>query len=179
VCRVGLTGWPDPRPSLQDPSEAARETRYVTNGQTWPASDRHQRETGRHRRKGSEELLALALAQGKTFAEAAAAGGVAERTARRRAGDSHVVSAVEAYRALLLERASAKLLAQLDRGIDALAELIGSDSEVIRLRAAATLIDKAVAVREVQSFEGRLRAVEEMAAQVQEPEEPDPRAWPA
>jgi hypothetical protein len=139
------------------------------------AFDRDHSETGRHRRKGSEELLVLALAQGKTFAEAAQAAGIAERTARRRATDPEVIAAVEVHRSLLLERASARLLCQLDRGINALAELIGSDNEGVRLRAASILIDKAVALREIQSLELRIGRLEEAARQ--EPEDPALREW--
>jgi F420-0:gamma-glutamyl ligase len=135
------------------------------------------RDTCGHRRKGSVEALIVGLAEGRTFQEAAALAGISEKTARRRACDPQVVTAVEKHRALVLERASAQLLDRLDQGIATLSALLDSESESTRLKAVALLFDKALSLRETQSFEHRLAAVEELAQQEEDRGDPDLSGW--
>ena len=117
------------------------------------------------RTRGDDTVLALHLARGATWAEAAAASGMSEATARRRPADPAFGELVDRLRADVVSRASARLDALLDFALDTVEELAGHGvpNDAVRLRAALALLDRQASYREALVTEDRLRALEERA----------------
>ncbi len=128
------------------------------------------------RTRGDDTVLALHLARGATWAEAAAAAGMSEATARRRPADPAFGELVERFRDDVMARAAARLDALLDGAVDVVEELArcGQPTDAVRLRAALALIDRQQAFRDALVTEDRLRALEERVGSTTSPY-PSPR----
>jgi hypothetical protein len=100
-----------------------------------------------------------------TFRDAAAAAGIHERTLRRwYKYDPAFKTRVEELRAESVALAVAKLSSSMAGAADTLTRLLGSRSEVVRLRAGKAILDAALKVRAAEELEERLRALEEKLA---------------
>jgi hypothetical protein len=97
-----------------------------------------------------------------TFRDAAAAAGIHERTLRRwYKEDPGFKATVEELRAEAVALAVAKLSGSMAGAADTLTRLLGSRSEVVRLRASKAILDAALKVREREELERRLKDLEE------------------
>jgi soluble lytic murein transglycosylase-like protein len=91
--------------------------------------------------RGSEQLLAVALAGGDTVADAARTAGMSATTAYRRAADPEFRRRVEAIRREIVDQALGKLTANATQAADAFTALLGSENEQIKLAAARCILD--------------------------------------
>lgn len=92
---------------------------------------------GRH---NADAALLAALAAGLTYAEAGAAAGISERTARRRVADEEFHAQLTDARAALLDRAIGQASDAAAAAVVALRSLLGSESETTRISAARALL---------------------------------------
>lgn len=114
-------------------------------------------------------LAALAAAAGRPASEIAAVAGVSERTIRRWNRKPAFVALVNRLREQMLGDAFGRLLATNADAVDALAGLLRSPLENIRLGAAGRLLELTLRTRHQVSVEGELRAkVEELESLVKE-----------
>jgi hypothetical protein len=89
-----------------------------------------------------DELLALALAQGKTRVEAAVVAGVSERTVYTRLSDSDFTRRVSDLRADLVNTSVGRLAAAAASAASTLEELLGvATPPTVRLGAARAVLD--------------------------------------
>jgi hypothetical protein len=110
-----------------------------------------------------DELLALALAQGKTRADAAAVAGVSERTVYTRLADSDFGRRVSDLRAELVNTSVGRLAAAAATAADTLAELLGAAAPpTVRLAAARAVLDL-VRLAFDETIAERLSALERQA----------------
>jgi hypothetical protein len=96
----------------------------------------------------SDELLADHLAVGKTVAAAAHAAGISERTAYRRMKQPAVRDRIAEVRRAALETASGKLHQGMVVACDTLTGLVGHADPNVQIRAAQTVIQLALKVRQ-------------------------------
>jgi transposase-like protein len=113
---------------------------------------------------GKREAAALALAIGKNVKAAARASHVGERTLHRWLGDEDFQRRVTQVRAELFGCAVGKLARLAGKAADALAKLLRSESDSVRLQAARTILESGNRLREAVEVEQRLAAVEERLA---------------
>jgi len=116
---------------------------------------------GNRSRAAANELLALALAAGKTQQEAAAAAGVAPRTVARRLARPAFRRRVAELRSAAVERATGKLADGMAEAADVLRRLLSAKSETVRLGACRAMLELTVKLRESVELEARLAAIEE------------------
>jgi hypothetical protein len=114
-------------------------------------------------RRDADELLAAALAAGKTARDAAAAVGVAERTVFRRLADDPFRRRVSELRAGMVAAAAGRLADSMAAASDVLRALLADPDPDVRHRAAvkvielgARLTELAELVRRVDDLERRL-----------------------
>jgi hypothetical protein len=118
------------------------------------------------RRKNARDVVAAALAAGRTFEEAAATGGVNKRTARRWYDeDEQFREQVKTLQAEVVGRTLSILSTGMAGAATELLELVKHCDPHVRFKAAKTVIDLGLKVRE---FEELKRQVEEMAQQITE-----------
>ena len=110
------------------------------------------------------DALMLALASGKSVAEAARLAGCSERSAWRRLEDLNTRRQVRALRAAMVERAVGQLAAAMTQAVAALVESLGADNEAVRVRAAVAILDQAVRLRESEELERRVAELEALLA---------------
>jgi len=120
--------------------------------------------------------FAEALAEGYGLTEGSRRAGIAKRTGSRRLQDPDFVRHVRELRAQILDEAGAKLARGATRAVDVLLELLDSDSEMVRLSAARTILERLTHVRDSIEVEERLRQLEERA-RVEEPTPATGRRW--
>ena len=106
------------------------------------------------------EALVTALAAGQSIAAAAKAAGMGERTAYRYVDHPDVKARIRAARAALFERSLGRLADTTLTAVEALAELLATENESIRLRAAVAVLDHAVKLRESDDLARRLAELE-------------------
>ena len=111
-------------------------------------------------RHDADAVLAQQMAAGRTLKDAAKAAGVSVRTARRRASDKRFMRRVRRARAELLEEAGGRLVASLNAAVLTLSQLLISDDENVRLRAADKMIAHATRVAELVDLENRVAELE-------------------
>ena len=111
------------------------------------------------RRKG-EERLAFELATGKTLRDAAAAVGIAERTATRRWADPDFRRLVSRHRGEMIGRAVGELADGMTAAAKALRDLLTCESPAVRLGAARSLLELAVKARAAVELEERVSELE-------------------
>lgn len=110
------------------------------------------------------DLIAVALAAGKSVAEAATAGGVSDRTVYRRLTDPAFKARVAELRAGMVDAAAGRLSEAMAGAALVLRNLMVTGAEeAVRLRAAAKLIELGLRVRDQVEIEARVRALEEKA----------------
>lgn len=118
------------------------------------------------RRKRGDGLFVAALAAGESVVAAAKQAGISEATAHRRLRDPAFRSLVGEAHAEILTRAVAKLTVSSTEAVDTLRLLLYSDMDFARLAAARSILELGVRLREHQDLEGRIRALEQVAAGV-------------
>jgi len=108
-----------------------------------------------------DELLALALAQGKTRAQAAAAVGLGERTVYTKLARPEFAQRVRDLRAELLDRAVGHLTEAAEEAAMTLRELLAKDvPPTVRLGAARAVLADLVSLAFHASVEERLASLE-------------------
>ncbi|MDB5310612.1 MAG: hypothetical protein JWO38_4814 [Gemmataceae bacterium] len=112
----------------------------------------------------ADEMLAEALATGKTVVEAARAAGVSERTAYRRMKEPAIRTRINEVRGAILSTAYSRLNDGLLSACDHLNQLVGHDNPHVQIRAAKTVIQMTLKVREDVDFGERLFRLEEETA---------------
>jgi transposase-like protein len=112
-------------------------------------------------RRPIDDLLAVRLAGGSSFKDAAAELGVDERTARRRWANPAFRAKVAQLRREMTDRAVGRLADALVEAADELRRLIGSNNESTRLRAAIALLNHATQTVLLADVQARLNALEE------------------
>jgi hypothetical protein len=113
-------------------------------------------------RRNADEALALALAGGQTLRDAAAAVGIAERTAHRRWADADFRRRVTELRGDMVSRSLGKMADGMTEAAGVLRQLLAAQSESVRLGAARSLLELGVKLRESVELEERLAALEKM-----------------
>jgi hypothetical protein len=116
-----------------------------------------------HGRKNADGALMLALARGDTMPVAAAAAGVSERTAYRRAADAAFRRRVAEMRAEMVARALGKLADSAADAVETLRGLLTAPSGTVRLGAARAILELGNRMRESVELEQRIAALEEEA----------------
>ena len=111
------------------------------------------------------EAAALALATGRTQAEAAEAGHVSEKTIFNWLTEEPFRVRVSQLRGELVGRTLGKLIDGMTEAADALRGLLSARNEAIRLGAAKAMIELGVKLREGTEIEERLAALERSTAQ--------------
>jgi len=107
-----------------------------------------------------EPHCAVALAGGATYPEAAAAGGVALATIRRRMADGAYRAHVQELRGQLLEQALGVLSTNCAAASTCLVDLMHSSSDLVAQKAARSVIEMALRVRRESDLEQRMAMIE-------------------
>jgi hypothetical protein len=115
--------------------------------------------TGRPR-PGARDLVAAALAAGQTARDAAAAGGVHERTVWKWLGDSCFKARVDALRAGAVATALSRLSSAMTTAADVLRDLLGSRDEHVRFKAARAVVELGVRLDEHAELKQRIEELE-------------------
>ncbi|MBP3959869.1 hypothetical protein J8F10_31865 [Gemmata sp. G18] len=121
------------------------------------ASDKNKREG----RSGADEALAAQIAAGKTLKEAAEATGVAERTTRRRMQNPQFRAMVADLRGQMIGRACGELADAMGAAAKTLRELLGSETEGIKLRAASEILSHGLKVMEIAELKAKFEELEQ------------------
>ena len=101
-----------------------------------------------------------ALLTCKTIQEAATTAQIAERTLYRWMQDAGFQAAVFAAEGELIDGATRRLLRLQDSAIDVLDDLLTATGDGVKLRAAQTVLDHLLRLRELRDIESRLAALE-------------------
>jgi hypothetical protein len=113
------------------------------------------------RRKKAEEALLLALACGATVEGAARQAGLSERTAYRRLADPEFKRRQQDLRGDMVQRAAGALTAASAEAVRALLEVLRSSmAGDVRLRAARSILEMGLRLRESVELTERMAAVE-------------------
>ncbi|HJZ60360.1 MAG TPA: hypothetical protein VKE74_35780, partial [Gemmataceae bacterium] len=115
-------------------------------------------------RANADELLAAALAAGKSHRDAAVAAGVSQRTAFRRMQDPAFKDRVREMRAAMMAAALGKLTDGMTAASDALNTLVADTDRDVRFKAAVKVIELAIKVKDTTDLEDRLSRVEQQLA---------------
>ena len=108
-----------------------------------------------------DELIALAIASGKSRAEAAEAAGVSTRTVYLKLADPAFIALVNSTRARIIGEAVGKLAGAASAAVDALASLAkAADSDSARVSAAKAILQQLVAIRVHEELEARVTELE-------------------
>jgi hypothetical protein len=116
-------------------------------------------------RRNADETLALALATGQTLRAAAEAIGIGERTATRRWADAAFRRRVAELRGDMVQRSLGRMADGMSDAAAKLRELLGAESETVRLGAARALLELGVKLRESVELEERLAELERRLAE--------------
>ncbi len=112
-------------------------------------------------RRNADEALALAVASGQTLRDAAAAAGIGERTATRRWADPAFRRRVGELRGDMVGAAAGRMADGMAEAADVLRALLDDGTTpAVRLRAARSMLELGVNLRESVELEGRLAALE-------------------
>lgn len=111
-------------------------------------------------RQNADDALALELATGKTLRDAAAAVGIAERTATRRWADPDFRRLVSRHRGEMIGRAVGELADGMTAAAKTLRELLTCESPAVRLGAARSLLELGVKARAAVELEERVSELE-------------------
>lgn len=112
------------------------------------------------RKAENRDLAAVALASGKTVAEAATAAQVSERTVATWRADPTFRARVVELRGEMVAAAAGRLSSSMSQAADVLKGLLESETEAIRLRAADRLIELGLKVTELHELQKRVEEIE-------------------
>lgn len=112
-------------------------------------------------RARADEVLAAALAAGRTVGESAKAAGVSEATAYRRLAVREFNERVRELRAEMVASAAGRLAEAMAAAALVLRKLLASPSEGVQLRAANSIIEQGLKVAQLTDLEGRMAAIED------------------
>jgi AcrR family transcriptional regulator len=115
-------------------------------------------------REPADEALAVALAAGRTVADAATAAGVSESTAYRRLRDPEFRARVTELRDEMVSRAAGRLADSMTEAADVLRALLADADPHLRHKAAVKLIELGVKVTELADLERRVEDLEQRFA---------------
>lgn len=107
-----------------------------------------------------EGVLIAALAGGATVKDAAKQAGVSERTARRRLTSADFRRQVDDARSEIVGRSVAILARLSTEAAETLGELLGAESESVKLGACRSILELGVKLRETEDLARRLAAIE-------------------
>jgi transposase-like protein len=114
-----------------------------------------------------QQAVALALAAGRTAAEAAGEHGCGERTVRRWLAEvPEFRQRIEATRTALFNQAVGKLADLCGKAATTLGELLDSEAEGVRLRAAQAILSTAPQLREATGLAAKVDDLERRLAEV-------------
>ncbi len=117
-----------------------------------------------HSKKHANGALLLALAGGASATEAARKAGVSERTAFRRMQDPEFQRSIAQARDKMVENALGQLAEASVTAVRTLRALCAARSETVRLKAARSLLELTMRMREHVDFGARIAALETNAA---------------
>ncbi|AMV23772.1 hypothetical protein VT84_05125 [Gemmata sp. SH-PL17] len=112
------------------------------------------------KKTANRDLAAVALATGKTAAEAATAANVSERTIQNWRRESAFTAMVADLRGQMVARACGELADAMTEAAKALRGLLGSPTEGIQLRAASEILSQGLKVMELAELRGKLEELE-------------------
>jgi cytosine/adenosine deaminase-related metal-dependent hydrolase len=115
------------------------------------------------RNAASRSLVVAALASGHTYAAAAVAGNVSERTVRRWMTEDAFQREVRELTAETLTRTARRLCNLADKAITTLDALLESSDARVRLGAARLTLEAGPRLQEVADFDARLIELERYA----------------
>jgi len=107
-------------------------------------------------RKNADDAMAIALATGKTTAEAAAASGVSERTVTRRLTDRAFLIRVSQFKNELIRMALGRLTDSLCPSVDVLRALLSHPDAHVRHKSAVKLFELTLKVEDLARLRTRL-----------------------
>jgi hypothetical protein len=110
--------------------------------------------------KGRDERLLIALAGGTGVVAAAERAGISEDAAYGRLEDADFRSRLQSMRSELLTTAVGKFASTMNQAADTLAELLHSESDSTRLRAARAILDLGPKLTEALVLESRISELE-------------------
>lgn len=111
-------------------------------------------------RRNGDDLFASSIAAGMTIAAAAAAAGIAERTAYSRLSEPGFKARIATIRADMVSQATARLSAAMTRSAERLAELAESQDEKVALTACRSVLELGTRLRESEELESRIAELE-------------------
>src|SRR5262249_32444858 len=115
-------------------------------------------------RANADELLAAALAAGKSHRDAATTAGVSQKTAFRRMQDPAFRDRVREMRASMMAAALGRLTDGMTAASDALHALAPDTDREVRVKAAVKVIELAIKVKDTTDLEERLAKIEQQLA---------------
>lgn len=110
--------------------------------------------------QANRDLAAVALACGKSLAEAATAAGVTERTVLRWKKDPPFKTRVEELRADIVRDTAGQLASSMTRAAEVLDTLLKSANERVQLTAATQIIELGLKVTELSELQKRIEDLE-------------------
>lgn len=113
---------------------------------------------------GPEDLLAVALADGQTWKQAAASANVSESTVRRRMLDPKFRSLIGEYRRQIVEVAVGKAAKRMADAVETVHNLLDSESEWVQLKAAEMILSHGSKLHEQADLVERIRRLESPSA---------------
>jgi hypothetical protein len=127
-------------------------------------------------RQNADHLLAAELAAGKTVRDAAAAAGLAERTAHRRLTEPAFRAQVAELRGRMTDAAAGRLADGMAEAAAVLRNLLADPDPNVRHKSAVKLIELGLKTRDVTELADRLARVEALFAGEAPDARPDPAA---
>ena len=116
-------------------------------------------------RKTADDALVFALARGVSVPTAAGQAAVSERTAYRRLQDPTFRCRVTVTRTTMFAEAVGRLASVAGKAADALGDLLASESDMVKLHAAKSVLELGPKLREAGEIAERLDALERQAAE--------------
>jgi hypothetical protein len=120
-------------------------------------------DAGAIRRQAEDEILIEALAEGRTYAAAAALTAGSARTVRRRMTDPDFAAQVSRRRAERVSELTGALVSLSARALQTLEECLDAERPGDRIRAAQVVLGAVHRYREATEFEARLTELETAA----------------
>ena len=123
-------------------------------------------------RKNADDVLALAIAQGKTWADASTLANVSARTVARRQDDPTFRRRIDHIRADMVHRAVGKMADGMVEAAETLRALLKAKSEAIRLSAARAILELSCKLRESTELAAKVAELEQklLGIKADEPE---------
>jgi hypothetical protein len=107
-----------------------------------------------------QERVALLIAAGRSIKAAAVEARCGERTVHEWLDDPKYHSLISRFPHKMIDRAIGLLARSTNKAVATLARLLDSENENVRLKAASSLLDHSIRMREHVELEGRIAALE-------------------